>query len=247
MERMIQVTTTYKCRVCGSQNIVKNGKNRLGQAQYHCKDCGAYRVLEPKTDDKHERRSQVLKAYRERASLRGLGRVFGVARESVLNWVEEHLQQLPSLAESLLPKQAGDILELDELWAFVYRRDNQCWLWTALCRRTRQIVAFALGDRSADTCQRLWDAIPPVYRRCRTYTDFWQAYQAVLPQRTHHPVGKETGQTAHQERWYNTLRQRVSRFVRKTLSFSKSEANHELVTRWFIIQYNLEVTPSLTR
>ena len=244
---MIQVTRTYKCRVWGSQNIHKNGKNRLGQAQYHCKDCGAYGVLEPKTDDKDERRSQVLKAYRERASLRGLGRIFGVARESVLKWVEEHLQHLPSLPDSLLPKQAGDILELDELWAFVYQRDNQYWLWTALCRRTRQIVAFVLGDRSAATCQRLWETIPSEYRRCRTYTNFWQAYQAVLPQRTHHLVGKETGQTAHQERCYNTLRQRVSRFVRKTLSFSKSEANHELVTRWFIIQYNVDVSPSLTR
>ena len=65
----------------------------------------------------------------------------------------------------------------------------------------------------------------------------------VLPKRTHHPVGKETGQTAHQERWYLTLRQRVSRFVRKTLSLSKSERNHELVTRWFIVQYNLSTAP----
>jgi insertion element IS1 protein InsB len=89
----------------------------------------------------------------------------------------------------------------------------------------------------------LWQAIPPTYRRCRTYTDFWKAYQAALPKRTHHPVGKETGQTAHQERWYLTLRQRVSRFVRKTLSFSKSERNHELVTRWFIVQYNLSTSP----
>src|SRR5579859_6360809 len=107
-------------------------------------------------------------------------------------------------------------------------------------------MAFVLSDRSADTCQRLWDAIPPEYRRCRTDTDFLQAYQAVLPERTYHPVDKDSGQTAHQERWYNTLRQRVSCFVRKTLSFSKFEANHELVTRWFIIVYNLEVSPSLT-
>lgn len=93
----------------------------------------------------------------------------------------------------------------------------------------------------ADGCG--WQAIPPAYRRCRTYTDFWKAYQAVLPKRAHHPVGKETGQTAHQERWYLTLRQRVSRFIRKTLSFSKSERNHELVTRWFIVQYHLSTSP----
>ena len=33
----------------------------------------------------------------------------------------------------------------------------------------------------------------------------------------------ETGETAHVERWKNTLRQRLARFVRMTLSFSKSE------------------------
>ena len=243
---MIQVTTTYKCRVCGSENIVKNGTNKAGNPQYHCKDCGAYRVLVPKPSQAAQRRAQVLRAYQERASLRDLARIFGVARHRVVGWVADHLRQLPTLRDSLLPKQRGDILELDELWAFVYCRGNERWLWTALCRRPRQIVAFVVGDRSAQTCRRLWAAIPPPYRRCRTYTDFWKAYQAVLPERTHHPVGKETGQTAHQEHWYLTLRQRVSRFVRKTLSFSKSEANHELITRWFIILYNLQVRPSLT-
>jgi IS1 family transposase len=34
-------------------------------------------------------------------------------------------------------------------------------------------------------------------------------------------VGKETGLTAYIERLNNTLRQRISRLVRKTLSFSK--------------------------
>jgi hypothetical protein len=63
----------------------------------------------------------------------------------VLKWLADQVEQLPSLVESLLPKQADDILELDELWAFVYQRDNERWLWTALCRRTRQIVAFVIG------------------------------------------------------------------------------------------------------
>jgi insertion element IS1 protein InsB len=201
-----------------------------------------YRVLEPQQINNVLRRTQVLRAYKERASLRGLERIFGVARQQIIGWIEDELRRLPTLLDSLLPKRRGDILELDELWAFVYQRNNECWLWTALCRRTRQIVAFVIGDHSAATCRRLWEAIPPAYRRCRAYTDFWRAYQAVLPERTHHPVGKDTGQTAHQERWYNTLRQRVGRFVRKTLSFSKSERNHELVTRWFIIGYNLQIS-----
>jgi hypothetical protein len=70
---------------------------------------------------------------------------------------------LPSLAETLLPKVPGDVLELDEVWAFVYCNAQQRWLWTALCRRTRQIVAFVIGDRSEATCRRLWAAIPVAY------------------------------------------------------------------------------------
>jgi len=36
-----------------------------------------------------------------------------------------------------------------------------------------------------------------------------------------------------------SLRQRVGRYVRQTLSFSKSDAYHHLVTKGFIVQYNL--------
>jgi insertion element IS1 protein InsB len=53
-----------------------------------------------------------------------------------------------------------------------------------------------------------------------------------------HCVGKETGETAHRERWNNTLRQRMSRYVRQTFSFSKSDAFHEAFTKWFIVEYN---------
>ena len=62
-------------------------------------------------------------------------------------------------------------------------------------------------------------------------TDFRAAYQA---------VGEETGQTAHGERWNNTLRQRSARFVRKPLSFSKSLVMYETCIRLFIHHYNLE-------
>jgi len=36
-----------------------------------------------------------------------------------------------------VPAQAGDVLELDELWSDVGSKKNQVWLWIALCRRTR--------------------------------------------------------------------------------------------------------------
>jgi insertion element IS1 protein InsB len=133
-------------------------------------------------------------------------------------------------------------LELDEIWSFVYQRANKRWLWTAMCRRTRQIVAFVIGDRSEQTCRQLWKRIPAPYQTCHSFSDFWDAYQLVFPKETHRSVGKGSGETNHMERWNNTLRQSNARYVRKTLSFSKSDFYHELVTRLFIIRHNSRVS-----
>ena len=240
---MIQTTITYCCRTCGSTNIVRNGMNKCGSAQYYCKDCGAHRVLEPATGYSADAKQRILDTYKERASLRGLTRIFGVARQTVLRWLKELAQRLPDLKDTLAPPQATDVLELDELWSFVLKKAAKRWLWIALCRRTRQIVAFVIGDRSDATCRRLWNKIPEGYRVCHSYSDFWAAYQKVFSSETHQAVGKESGQTAHVERWNNTLRQRLARFVRKTLSFSKSDVYHNIVTKWFIAEYNLAVLP----
>src|SRR6266487_984860 len=145
---------------------------------------------------------------------------------------EKKAQQLPPLRTTLIDPDPHEpnayVLELDELWSFVAKKANKVWVWLAICRRTRQIVGYALGDRDEATCRKLWRSIPARYRRGRCYTDFWEAYQAVIPVTKHRPVGKETGQTAHIERFNNTIRQRLARFVRKTLSFSKSEIMHEI-------------------
>lgn len=132
-----------------------------------------------------------------------------------------------------MPAEPEDVLELDEVWSFVLKKAEKRWLWTAMCLRTRQIVAFVIGDRSEKTCQLLWQAIPEAYKACHTYSDF------VFPKETHHAVGKESGETNHMERWNNTLRQWNARYTRKTLAFSKTDFFHQLVTRLFIVRYNL--------
>lgn len=142
------------------------------------------------------------------------------------------------MVETLLPYEAGDVLELDELWSFVYAKANKCWIWIALCRRTRQIVSWCMGNRDEERCQTLWDLLPPEYKQSMVYSDFYAAYEKVLVEANHQSVGKESGETNHVERWNNTLRQRIPRFIRKTLSFSKSEYMHELYLKLFIHSYN---------
>ncbi len=132
------------------------------------------------------------------------------------------------------------MLELDELWSCVFRKSNQRWVWLAVCRRTRQVVAFFVGDRSERSCWELWQRVPAADKWCHTYSDFWHAYAKVLRSETHQPVAKGSGQTNHVERFKNTLRQRLAQFVRKTLSFSKSDQMHQVVLTLFLYTYNIQ-------
>jgi len=65
---------------------------------------------------------------------------------------QKKVAQLPPFSTTLVapdPEDAASTtLELDELWSFVLNKVNQVWVWIALCRKTRQVVASALGDRS---------------------------------------------------------------------------------------------------
>src|SRR6266700_2023819 len=116
---MIQETMIHVFRVCKSRNITKNGTNRCGTPQYHCKDCGTYRVLQPKLVYSEVEKQTVLQACQERSSLRGVQRVFGVARQTIAQWMKMHVQKLPEIKDILLAATPYDVLELDEVWSFV--------------------------------------------------------------------------------------------------------------------------------
>jgi insertion element IS1 protein InsB len=150
---------------------------------------------------------------------------------------------LPELSRTLLEPDLDDpdatTLELDELWSFVLKKTRKRWVWLALCRATRQVVTYAIGNRGEATCRRLRERIPEAYRSGCCYSDFWEAYRNVIPTEQHMAVGKDSGETVHVERWNNTLRKRLGRFVRKSLSFSKSEEMHEVCLRLFLHSYNL--------
>ena len=106
-------------------------------------------------------------------------------------------------------------------------------------RKTREIVGVYVGDRSKQGARGLWNSLPSVYRQYAIcYTDFWASYENVIPEKHHRAVGKESGKTNHIERFNNTMRQRISRLVRSTLSFSKKLENHIGAIWYFIHHYN---------
>lgn len=77
-----------KCRDCGGKNLLKNGKTVTGKQKFFCKDCKCYGTLDSSRRTQEEK-DEILNAYKERASLRGLQRVYKVSPTSVLRWIKK--------------------------------------------------------------------------------------------------------------------------------------------------------------
>ena len=81
----------HVCTGCGSEDIVKNGKNRYGKQQFKCKACGKQAVLQPSVKYSETRKAEILAAYQERPSMRGISRVYGVSRQTLATWLKKSL------------------------------------------------------------------------------------------------------------------------------------------------------------
>jgi transposase-like protein len=86
---MITTKVTDECTKCGSIHIVRKGYDKNGKQKFHCKECGAEGTLNPTVRYTPEHKDEILRAYQERSSLCGLERTFGVARQTVANWLKQ--------------------------------------------------------------------------------------------------------------------------------------------------------------
>ena len=241
------------CPACGSHRDKKNGHTRHGKQNHQCKACE--RQFSATADDcllTEERRTRVEHLLRERISLRGICRAVGVSLTWLLHCLVECFAACPEDRHVQLPAQPTAVLlsrleaEADERWRFVQKKANKQGIWIAMDATTRQIIAFYVGDRSRTSGKELWAQIPTVYREQATFhTDQYAVYKGVIPAEQHRAITKKARKTKHIERFNNTLRQRVSRLVRETLSFSKTLANHIGAIKYFICHYNLEKAGAL--
>jgi len=168
-----------------------------------------------------------------------MARVTGVSWSWLQNYVNNKLAAVPRQIRVSKKPKGKLTIECDEMWSFVFCKRIKVYIWLAIDRTTREIIGCYLGDRSRKSARKSWESLPGVYRQCAvTYTDFWEAYKTVIPSKRHRAVGKESGQTNHIERLNNTFRQRISRLVRESLSFSKKMENHVGAVWYFIHDYN---------
>lgn len=243
------------CHHCLGANVTKKGftgKNKFGKQRYKCRDCkrtfvgdGRSWFVDGATGELAER------ALLERVSLRGICRILDISLSWLLCYVAKKYGCVPrDLGFRYEPEKVrvGDRVyiklvdcQADELWSFVYRRKDVKYIWIALHTRTRQVIAVHVGDRSRESAKKLWAEIPDRLKAtCFFHTDDWESYRTVIPEERHE-YSRSKRYTNHLERFNNTLRQRCSRLVRETLSFSKKLENHVGAIRFFCYHHNLKI------
>jgi len=217
-----------KCPRCNSQYIVKNGHTHTGKQSFKCRDCSRQFVIAPRHQPLEEDTRELIdRLLLEKISLAGIVRATGVSPRWLQYYVNKKLGAVKRQVEVKSKKKGKLTIQCDEMWSFVGDKDNKQWIWLAIDVLTKEIVGVYIGKRDEAGARGLWDSLPAVYRQCAvSYTDFWSAYGIVFPKKRHRAVGKDTGQTNYIERFNNTMRQRISRLGRKTLSFSKKLSNH---------------------
>jgi insertion element IS1 protein InsB len=184
---------SIECPECKSTRINKNG-HKAGKQNHICVDCGRQFIDSYQSYQGYaqEVKKECLKMYVNGMDLRGIERVKGVDRTSIINWVKQVGELLPDAYD---PEIIPEVGELDELETFVGSKKagasfggflrmthtrHKIWLWTAVNHFQPGILGWVMGDHSAETFRPLWELVG--HWQCYFYvTDGWPVYPIFIP------------------------------------------------------------------
>ena len=136
-----------------------------------------------------EKRTQVIAALVEGASINATCRMTGVAKHTVLNLLEDMGCACAAYHNDHVRNLRVRRVQADEIWAFVHGKDKNLtleqvqagmgsvWTWTALDADTKLIISYTLGDRGAETAKAfIQDVASRVSNRIQLTTDGHRVY-----------------------------------------------------------------------
>jgi IS1 family transposase len=150
----------------------------------------------------------------EGIGIRGIARVLKISVTTVIGRIKR-------IAKSINKSCAyvkNRIYEIDELWTFVGKKQNEKWITYSIDRMTKEVVGFHVGNRTKDKLQQVTSKVL-MREPKRICTDGLIIYRSLIPKELHR-VGLPN--TRHIERFNLNLRTHLKRLSRKTICFSKS-------------------------
>ena len=233
------------CPNCASHKIIMYGTTHHKKQRYRCKECSRQFVENNDHWISEEKRVYIEGLLRERVSLRAICRALHVSMTWLVDFAATIWEQTPDdlgadldLLENLSDEELQDVeIQLDEMWSFVGNKKNKQWIWVAYCPAIKQVLAFHIGRRGKADAQKLLDKLPRrVVENCRFATDYWEAYYQTIPSEQHIP---SKALTYFIEGYFTGIRARISRLVRRSVSFSKKLENHVIAIGYLFWQRNL--------
>ena len=130
------------CKHCGSDNSVKNGKQK-GYQNYFCKSCKRNFVPpRPNKDRAIEKHLAVILYGSGKVSFSYLARLFGVCPATVLNWVRKYTN---GLSDPVVSSGLRDI-ELDEMWHYLHEKKQSCGSSRPLIEELEKLLPGSQAD-----------------------------------------------------------------------------------------------------
>ncbi len=115
------------------------------------------------------------RALAEGNSLRGTGRIIGVDKDTVCEWLDKSGRHCRAVMLYLFCNLHITECQLDELWSFVYKKEKQltpvekllgiygdAWVWIAFAPEWRIVLAFVIGKREQENANLLIDRLKAV-------------------------------------------------------------------------------------
>jgi transposase-like protein len=118
-----------KCPLCSYEKPHKHGLTSKGSQRYFCTKCrqsftDTFDTLYYRRQVSEEDVRIVLQAHAEGSSLRGIGRISGLAYDTVASIVQSTSQKAQMVHNAEVSSVDTDAIAADELWSFVEKNKN---------------------------------------------------------------------------------------------------------------------------
>lgn len=194
---------------------MRRGFQADGTQRYFCKVCKRYCQATYKYNAyKPDMNEQITIWLKVGGTLRQTAKALGIA----FNTFQKRTLFIASTLKNRLPDKAGDTYEIDELKTHIGSPKTECWLLSALNRRTGMISGISLGSRKKEDFKKVINYILRASPK-RIYTDGLANYASLIP-KTIHKIAKKL--LFRIERFHLSLRTHIASLRRDEICKAKS-------------------------
>jgi IS1 family transposase len=146
--------------------------------------------------------------------MRGIARVLNIS----VNTVIARIRRIGASIQRPIMVEPNPVFEVDELWTYIGRKDNEYWVAYGLNKTTGAVVDFVIGKRTKGTLKLLIDNLLN-FQPEKIRTDNLTIYRRLIPTAIHR---RGAYCINHIERKNLSIRTHVKRLSRRTICFNRS-------------------------